>query len=97
MILQGVYGYAIGGSGRLRGGSRGVGGITQRVRVGKGGGFADLTDNVEALVAVASDSSSVTKKFPLTASNSDRIKPQITRNSGSSGITTSFATIFAGG
>lgn len=35
---QGVYGYAIGGSGRLRGGSRGVGGITQRVRVGKGGG-----------------------------------------------------------
>ena len=60
-----------------------------------GSGFADLEDNVEALVAVGSDAASVTKTFPLIANKGDQIRPQITRNSGTSGITTSYATIFA--
>lgn len=66
-------------------------------QIDNGSGFVDLPDNVEALVAVGSDAQSVTKKFPLVAVNGDLIKPQITRNSGSSGITTTYATIFAGG
>jgi len=60
-----------------------------------GSGFADLDDNVEALAAVGSDAFSITKTFPLMANKGDQIKPQITRNSASSGITTSYATIFA--
>lgn len=62
-----------------------------------GAGFVDLPDNVEALVAVGSEAQSVTKKFPLAANTGDLIKPQITRNSGSSGITVAYATVFAGG
>lgn len=60
-----------------------------------GSGFVDLPDAVEALVAVGSDSLSVTKTFPLEASKGDLIKPQITRNSGTSGITSTYATIYA--
>ncbi len=60
-----------------------------------GSGFVNLTDNVEALVAVSSSAQSITKTFPLVANNGDQIKPQITRNSGTSGITTSYATIYA--
>jgi hypothetical protein len=60
-----------------------------------GSGFADLADNVESLVAVGSDAQSVTKTFPLRAQFGDRIKPQITRNSGTSAITTTYATIYA--
>lgn len=60
-----------------------------------GGGFGDLTDPVEALAAVTSDAVSVTKTFPLLCNKGCRLKPQITRNSGSSGITTSYATIYA--
>lgn len=57
--------------------------------------FEDLPDNVEALVAVGSDAQSVTKTFPLNAQTGDQIRPRITRNSGSSGITTSYATIYS--
>ena len=59
-----------------------------------GSGFVDLTDDVESLVAVGSDSQSVTKTFPLRAQFGDRIRPQITRNSGSSGIVTTHATFY---
>jgi len=59
-----------------------------------GAGFVDLPDNVEALAAVGSDAQSVTKTFPINALQGDRIKPQITRNSGTSTITTTYATIF---
>jgi len=62
-----------------------------------GGGFVDMPDPVEALVAVGSDSQSVSKKFPLSAIKGDRIRPRITRNSGSSTITTTYSSIFAGG
>jgi len=55
----------------------------------------DLPDNVEVLVAVGSDAQSVTKTFPLKANPGDQFRPQITRNSGTSGITTTYATIFA--
>lgn len=55
----------------------------------------DLPDNVEALVNVGSDAQSITKTFPLRAEKGDQIRPQITRNSGSSGITTQYATIYA--
>jgi len=61
-----------------------------------GSGFGDLPDPVEALVAVGSDAQSITKKFPLAAVKGDQIRPRITRNSGTSGITTSYATIYAG-
>lgn len=60
-----------------------------------GAGFVDLPDNVEALAAVGADAQSITKTFPLAATKGDQIKPQITRNSGTSGITTSYATIYA--
>lgn len=57
--------------------------------------FEDLPDNVEALVAVSSSAQSITKTFPLKAQKGDQIRPLITRNSGTSGITTSYATIYA--
>ena len=60
-----------------------------------GSGFVDLDDNVEALVNVGSGAQSVTKTFPLMASKGDQIKPQITRNSGASGVTTTYATMYA--
>jgi len=60
-----------------------------------GSGFVDLDDNVEALVNVGSGAQSVTKTFPLMVSKGDQIKPQITRNSGTSGVTTTYATMYA--
>lgn len=57
--------------------------------------FGNLPDNVETLVAVGNDAASTTKSFPLLATNDDEIKPQITRNTGTSGITISYATIYA--
>ncbi len=60
-----------------------------------GSGFGDLPDAVEALAAVGSDAESVSKTYPLKAVKGDQIRPQLTRNSGSSGITTSYATIYA--
>ncbi len=62
-----------------------------------GSGFVDLEDVVESLVAVGSNAQSVTKTFPLMMNKGDQIKPQITRNSGTSGITTIYATIYATG
>lgn len=61
-----------------------------------GSGFVDLPDDVESLVAVGSDAQSITKTYPLKALKGDKIKPQITRNSGSSGITSTFVTIYVG-
>lgn len=55
--------------------------------------FGNLGDNVEALVAVGSDAQSVSKTYPVKLTTGVRIKPQITRNSGSSGITTTHATV----
>lgn len=59
-----------------------------------GAGYVDLPDPVEALVAVGSSSQSVTKRFPLRATKGDKIKPQITRNSGTSTITTTHASMY---
>lgn len=66
-----------------------------RWEIDTGSGFGVLPDNVEALVNVGSDSASVTKTFPLAAVKGDQIKPQITRDSGTSGITTMYASILA--
>jgi len=66
-------------------------------QIDSGSGFVDLPDNVESLVAVGSDAQSTTKNYPLGAVRGDKIKPQITRNSGSSGITTTYATVFVTG
>lgn len=60
-----------------------------------GAGFVDLPDAVEALVAAANNSRSVTKTFPLFAEKGDKIKPQVTRNAGTSTLTTTYATIYA--
>ena len=57
--------------------------------------FGNLDDPVESLVAVGSDAQSVTKTFPLGVATGIQIKPQITRDSGTSAVTTSFATIYA--
>jgi len=57
--------------------------------------FGNLDDAVESLVSVGSDAESVTKTFPLKSTLGKQIKPQITRNSGTSGITTSYATVYA--
>jgi hypothetical protein len=62
-----------------------------------GGGFVDLPDAVESLADVGFVTQSVTKTFPLGAVLGDQIKPQITRNAGTSGITTTYATIYATG
>jgi len=59
-----------------------------------GAGYVNLPDPVEAPVAVGSSSVSITKRFPLRATKGDKIKPQITRNSGSSTITTTHATVY---
>ena len=63
--------------------------------IDEGAGFVNLADNVEALVAVSSGAESITKTFPLACAAGCKLKPQITRNSGTSGITTSYATIYA--
>lgn len=60
-----------------------------------GSGFGDLPDDVHALVNIGSNAQSITKTFPLAADKGDQIKPQITRNAGTSGITTSYATVFS--
>lgn len=59
-----------------------------------GAGFVDLPDAVEAETAVGSNERPATKTFPLAAVTGDQIKPQITRNSGTSGITTTHATFY---
>ena len=63
-------------------------------QIDTGSGFADLDDNVEALAGLKDTATSVTKTFPLAANKGDQIKPQITRNSDSVGITTMYATIY---
>jgi len=65
-----------------------------RWQIDTGSGFGDLPDPVESLVEIGSDAGSVTKAYPLLAVRGNQIKPEITRNSGSSGITTSYATIY---
>jgi len=62
--------------------------------INDGGGFVDLPDAVEALVSIGSDSVSVTKTFPLRAETGWSIRPRITRNSGSSTVTTFYATMY---
>jgi len=64
-----------------------------KFQIDRGSGFVDLPDPVEVLVAVGSDAQSVTKTFAVQAFRGDLIKPLITRNSGSSGITMTYATI----
>jgi len=63
--------------------------------IDRGAGFVDLDDPVEGLVDVGSDAQNITKTIPLKAVKGDLIKPQITRNTGGSGITITHATINA--
>lgn len=63
-------------------------------QIDTGSGFGDLPDHIEGLAEVGSTATSISKSFPLRANLGDKIKPEITRNSGSSGITCSYATIF---
>ena len=60
-----------------------------------GAGFADLPDNVIMATDIGSNQKSATKTFPLSAVKGDQIKPQITRSSGASGVTTTYATFYA--
>jgi len=62
-------------------------------QIDTGSGFGALPDHIEALADVGSTASSISKGFPLRANRGDKIKPEITRNSGTSGITCSYATI----
>lgn len=59
--------------------------------------FKDLDDIVQSLVAVGSEAQSVTKTIPLRLEKGDQIRPHVTRNSGTSGITSTHATIYATG
>jgi hypothetical protein len=59
-----------------------------------GAGFIDLDDSVEVVQSVGASSANASKTFPLNAVKGDQIKPQITRNSGSSSITTQYSSIF---
>jgi len=61
-----------------------------------GSGFAVLPDDVESLVEVGGEASSATKTQPLTANKGDQIKPQVTRNTGTSTLITSYASINVG-
>lgn len=58
-------------------------------------GFVDLPDAVESLMEIGSTASSVSKKQALGVNPGDLIKPRVTRNAGTSTITTSYATINA--
>ncbi len=60
-----------------------------------GAGFVDLPDAVEVLQSIGSSAANATKTFPLRANKGDQIKPQVTRNSGSSGITSQYVTVYA--
>ena len=60
-----------------------------------GAGFVDLPDAVQGAAEVGANSKSLTKTFPMAAVKGDQFKPQITRDSGASGITTTFATFYA--
>ncbi len=62
--------------------------------IDKGAGYVDLPDPIEALVTVGSNSQSITKRVSIRATKGDMIKPQITRNSGTSTITTTYATVY---
>ena len=60
-----------------------------------GAGFVDLPDAVEALVDIGSTARAATKHIPLQVVGGDQIKPQITRNSGTSDVTISYFTVNA--
>lgn len=60
-----------------------------------GAGFVDLPDAVEALVEIGNTAGTTTKHIPLQAVIGDQIKPQITRNAGTSGVTTSYFSVNA--
>lgn len=62
-----------------------------------GAGFVDLPDDVQALKEVGSTADSTNYLAPLVAAKGDQIKPQITRNTGTSGITTSYFSFIAAG
>jgi len=59
-----------------------------------GSGFSDLIDAVEALASLKDTATSITKTFPLKAVKGNQIKPELTRNAGTAGITTQYATIY---
>lgn len=60
-----------------------------------GSGFVDLDDNVESILSIGSNAKSLTKTQSLIISKGEQIKPQVTRNAGSSPITMNYATINA--
>ncbi len=59
-----------------------------------GSGFGNLPDDVEVLQEIGSDAANMSKTFPLHAQKGYQIKPQVTRNTGGSNLTTSYATIY---
>lgn len=62
-------------------------------QIDTGSGFGDLPDHIESLADVGGVATSISKGFPLKANKGDKIKPEITRNAGTSGIITSYATV----
>lgn len=58
-----------------------------------GAGFVDLADPVEALAQVDAIAKSISKTQPISAIKGYQIKPQVTRNTGISTITTRYASI----
>ncbi len=56
--------------------------------------FGDLPDPVEVVQSIGSDSANASKTFPLRAVKGEQIKPQVTRNSGTSGLTTQYSTVY---
>lgn len=52
-----------------------------------GGGFVDLVDDVQTLIDVGNTAAAGGLTVPLQANTGDQIKPQVTRNAGSSGLT----------
>jgi hypothetical protein len=55
--------------------------------IDRGAGFVDLDDNIPMPLTIGADASSISGRFRFAATLGDQIKPQVTRESGSSTIT----------
>lgn len=62
-------------------------------QIDDGGGWADLPDPIEIVIEVGSSADTASAMVPVTLQSGDQLRPQVTRDSGSSDLTTVFAAI----
>ncbi len=61
--------------------------------IDSGSGFVDFDNAVESLAEIGAVASSVSKTQPISAVKGDQVKPQVTRNTGTSTITSRYVSI----